>query len=512
MVLAGEYFLRIKFITIVWLGMKNRKEATLIFPHQLFREHPGLLQERKVYLIEEPLFFGDYHYQLNFHKKKLVLHRASLKYYQDLLEEQDYQVVYIDYPPHQDREYLFSHLEKEKIDTLYWVDVVDWALEKRLKNNCKDKDINYIEMDSPAFLTTREEIHNYFASKKHYFLTSFYIWQRKRMNILMDKGKPAGGKWTYDKENRKKIPPGTKIPTIIQLKENKYVKEAKRYVDKKFPHNPGTTQGFNYPTTHREAQKWFQDFVDHKLPFFGDYEDAIITDESFLFHSVISSSINNGLITPDEILKHILRAKNIPLNSLEGFIRQVIGWREFLRGVYIEDGVKERTTNFFQNKNKMNEKLYQGRTGLEPYDKVVQKVIKQAFTHHIERLMVLGNLMLLVDLDPDEIYKWFMEMFIDSYDWVMVPNVYGMSQYADGGLITTKPYFSSSNYLLKMSNFKKGEWSPVWDALFWRFMLKNEKLISRNPRLAVLKRNMKNKKKMQEHEETAWAFLEKLFS
>ncbi len=510
MVLAGKYFLRSKFITYHGLSMKIRKEATLIFPHQLFREHPGLSQERTVYLIEEPLFFGDYQYELHFHKKKLVLHRASLKHYRDLLEKQGYPVVYVEYPPTSDMEYLFSHLEKEKIDTLYWVDVVDWALEKRLKSYCKDNDINYIEMDSPAFLTTREEINNYFADKKHYFLTSFYIWQRKRLNILMDKEKPAGGKWTYDKENRKKIPQGTKIPAIIQLKENKYVKEAKRYVDKKFPHNPGTTSGFNYPTTDREAQKWFQDFLDHKLPFFGDYEDAIISDESFLFHSVISSSLNNGLITPDEILKQLLSARNIPLNSLEGFIRQIIGWREFLRAVYIKDGLKERTTNFLQNKNKMNEKLYQGRTGLEPYDKVVQKVIKQGFTHHIERLMVLGNLMLLVELDPDEIYKWFMEMFIDSYDWVMVPNVYGMSQYADGGLITTKPYFSSSNYLLRMSDFSRGDWCKVWDGLFWCFVKKHQDLISKNPRLAVLKRNLKNRKKMIEHHKNARNFREKL--
>ncbi|MBU4535956.1 MAG: cryptochrome/photolyase family protein [Euryarchaeota archaeon] len=382
---------------------------------------------------------------------------------------------------------------------------MDWALEKRLTGYCKLKKINYIEMDSPAFLTTWEEINDYFADKKNYFLTSFYIWQRKGLNILMDKEKPVGGKWTYDKENRKKIPQGTKIPFIIQLKENKYVKEAKRYVDNKFPITPGPHQGLIIPPPIRKPKNGFRIFWNINYPFLETMRTPL-SDESFLFHSVISSSLNNGLITPDEILKQLLRARNIPLNSLEGFIRQIIGWREFLRAVYIKDGLKERTTNFLQNKNKMNEKLYQGHTGLEPYDKVVQKVIKQAFTHHIERLMVLGNLMLLVDLDSDEVYKWFMEMFIDSYDWVMVPNVYGMSQYADGGLITTKPYFSSSNYLLRMSDFSRGDWCKVWDGLFWCFVKKHQDLISKNPRLAVLKRNLKNRKKMIEHHKNARNF------
>lgn len=182
-----------------------------------------------------------------------------------------------------------------------------------------------------------------------------------------------------------------------------------------------------------------------------------------------------------------------------------------MRAIYIREGPKQRTTNYLQNSRKMNEKIYWGETGIYPYDKVVSRIIKYAFAHHIERLMVVGNFMLLVGVHPDEIYHWFMEMFIDAYDWVMVPNVYGMSQYADGGIITTKPYFSSSNYLLKMSDFSRGDWCEVWDALFWSFMQKNKDNLGKNPRIALLKRHLKNKNKMKRHQDVSEHFLEELY-
>lgn len=491
--------------------MSHYHEATLIFPHHLFQEHPGLAHDRKIFLIEEQLFFGDYYYQLNFHQQKLVLHRASLKAYQDLIESRGYEVEYIPYHPQPNMDYIFNKLEQDNIKKVYYAELMDWALKRRLNYYCQDKNIKKIELEGPGFLTSLQWIDEYFKSKKKYFLTSFYIEQRKKLKILIEDDKPVGGKWSYDKENRKKIPAGTTIPPIPSLNETKVVKEAKKYVNKHFPDNPGSVDGFNYPTTHQEAFNWFIDFVKHRLPYFGDYEDAILADESFLFHSIISSSLNIGLLTPQQLLDEVLKASKIPINSLEGFIRQIIGWREFLRVIYLREGVKQRTTNFLNHKNKMNDKLYYGHTGLKPYDVVVKRVIKYAFTHHIERLMILGNLMLLVNLDPDEIYQWFMEMFIDSYDWVMVPNVYGMSQYADGGIITTKPYFSSSNYIRKMSDFKADKWVLIWDALFWRFMDENRKLIAKNPRLAVLKPNLNKEKKMKAHRSKAHLFLKELY-
>ena len=202
--------------------------------------------------------------------------------------------------------------------------------------------------------------------------------------------------------------------------------------------------------------------------------------------------LNVGLLTPQYIIDETLKyasEHNIPINSTEGFIRQIIGWREFIRAIYQLKGSQERTRNYWGFTRKIPESFWNGTTGIEPLDITIKKVIETGYCHHIERLMVLGNFMLLCEFDPDEVYRWFMELFIDAYDWVMVPNIYGMSQFADGGLMSTKPYISGSNYLMKMSDFKKGEWQVIWDALFWRFMHVHRDFFLQNPRLGMLIRS-----------------------
>ena len=197
-------------------------------------------------------------------------------------------------------------------------------------------------------------------------------------------------------------------------------------------------------------------------------------------------------MTPDFILEKVLdfsKSNDIPLNSLEGFIRQIIGWREFMRGLYISKGVFSRNLNFWNFNKKIPKSFYSAETGILPVDDTINKINNTSYCHHIERLMIIGNIMLLCEFDPDEVHKWFMELFIDAYDWVMVPNVYGMSQFADGGLFSTKPYISSSNYIIKMSNYKRGEWSSIWDGLFWRFMDKHREKLKNNPRLNMLIKN-----------------------
>ena len=231
------------------------------------------------------------------------------------------------------------------------------------------------------------------------------------------------------------------------------------------------------------------DFIETRFDKFGIYEDAIVANEQALHHSVLSSSLNIGLLTPKQVVDKVILKANaykIPVNSLEGFIRQIIGWREFIRVVYEREGRKQRTKNYWNFTRKIPASFWKGTTGIEPVDTVIKKVLQSAYTHHIERLMVLGNFMLLCEFDPDEVYKWFMEFFIDAYDWVMVSNVYGMSQFADGGIMSTKPYISSSNYLIKMSDFKKGEWQQTWDALFWRFMHVHRDFFESNPRIGML--------------------------
>ncbi|RZK63252.1 MAG: cryptochrome/photolyase family protein, partial [Pedobacter sp.] len=225
--------------------------------------------------------------------------------------------------------------------------------------------------------------------------------------------------------------------------------------------------------------------------------------------------LNIGLLAPKDVVSKAIdyAAENdVPINSLEGFVRQVMGWREFIHLVYEREGSRQRTRNFWKFKRKIPKSFWTGDTGILPVDTVIKRVLKYGYCHHIERLMVLGNFMLLCEFDPDEVYQWFMELFVDSYDWVMVPNTYGMTQYADGGLMTTKPYISGSNYLLKMGDWEKGDWQETWDALFWRFMHQHRDVLKRNPRLGMLigTFDKMSAEKRHHHLNTAEDFLEKL--
>ena len=456
-----------------------------VFPHQLFKDITLLKQSSKVYLIEEYLFFNQY----KFHKQKLVLHRASMKYYESYLRENGIKVSYIEAVSEQnDIRILLNEL---KTATIQYYDVCDNWLEKRIRKTCKDNELQIIEHSTPLFINTKQELESYFGVKNKYFQTDFYIQQRKKLNLLIDEnGKPHGGKWSFDAENRLKYPKDKVAPEIEFPAINKFYKEAIEYVEKYYSNNYGNiSQKFIYPTTHQQSEQWLQQFLELRFKEFGEYEDAIVNNESTLNHSVLTPMLNIGLILPLQIVNAAISyadQNNISLNSLEGFIRQIIGWREFIRGVYLYKGSIEKTANFWKFKTLIPTAFYNARTGIEPIDTTIKKLLETGYNHHIERLMIMGNFMLLCEFNPDKVYQWFMEMYIDAYDWVMVPNVYGMSQFADGGLMATKPYISGSSYVLKMSNYKKGNWCEIWDALFWHFMNKHRNFFLSNPRLGML--------------------------
>ena len=464
------------------------ENALLIFPHQLFESHPALEKKRDVFLVEEHLFFRQY----NFHKQKLVFHRASMKFYESFLKDKNLKVNYIDSTNElSDVRKLIPYLKKIGIKEIHFADVADNWLEKRLIQIAQKYGLKLNEYPSPCFLNTKSDLTEYFKGKKKYSQTDFYIKQRKRLGFLLDENEsPIGGKWTFDTENRLKYPAKKIAPKVNFPSENEYYKNAVSYVKKNYPHNYGEIgSGFIYPTTFDESKKWLKQFLEKRFAEFGSYEDAIVARENILHHSLLTPMLNAGLLTPDYIIKAALKysqEENIPLNSLEGFIRQIIGWREFIRGVYEVSGSYQRTKNYWNFKRKIPKSFWNGTTRIEPIDITIKKVLKAGYCHHIERLMILGNFMLLCEFDPDEVYRWFMELFIDAYDWVMVPNVYGMSQFADGGLMATKPYISGSNYLMKMSDFKKGDWQIIWDGLFWRFMDQHRKFFLSNPRLGML--------------------------
>lgn len=488
------------------------KIAVLIFPHQLFEENPAIQPDAEVFLVEEFLFFKQY----NFHRQKLKYHRATMKFYESFLRGKCLKVNYIESTQElADVRKLIPSLIVQGFTEIHFCDVSDNWLEKRIKNHA-DK-IKLVEHRTPMFLNSKDELATYFKSKKHYFQTDFYIQQRKKRQILLDANfKPTGGKWSFDAENRLKYPKNQIPPKFEFPNQNEFYKEAESYIKTNFNNNYGELKSdFVYPSTYAESRNWLKQFLENRFKEFGEYEDALVANEQILHHSVLTPMLNVGLLTPQEIIETTLdfaKKNDIPLNSLEGFIRQIIGWREFIRGVYEVAGTRERTMNFWNFKRKIPESFWTGETGIEPIDIVIKKVLETGYCHHIERLMVLGNFMLLCEFDPTEVYRWFMELFIDAYDWVMVTNVYGMSQFADGGLMATKPYISGSNYLSKMSDFPKGDWQKIWDALFWRFMDAHRDFFLKNPRLGMLVRTfdkMSNEKRFA-HIETAENYLESL--
>ncbi|MEA2070605.1 MAG: cryptochrome/photolyase family protein [Asgard group archaeon] len=475
-------------------------EKTVIFPNQLFLKHPAIRNNRIVYLIECNRYFKDF----AFHQKKLLFQRATMKAYQKQIEKQDIIIKYINNNQFQSMDNFFKAyiLTDDKIN-IHIIEIIDKKLSKRFEKAAEKFKVEIIYYPTPAFLCSKKWIIEFFHNKKGYFMTDFYKAQRKRMKILLKKGKPIGGKWSFDKENRKKLSASVQIPKYPTFGKNNWVKEGKQYIKEGFPKNPGTTDNFIYPTTIKEVEIWFLDFLENRLNYFGDYEDAISKNHRFLFHSVLSPLLNCGLITPKNVIQKTLDyadENQIQLNSLEGFIRQIIGWREFIRAIYLLEGEKQKTSNYWKFEARLPSSFYDGTTGILPVDKTINKTVENAYCHHIERLMILGNFLLLTRVSPREVYNWFMELFIDAYDWVMVPNVFGMSQFADGGLMATKPYISSSNYILKMSDYPKKGWGKIFDALYWSFLIDFREKLTTNPRMNLMY-SILDKKKIEDKKE-----------
>ncbi|WP_248723232.1 cryptochrome/photolyase family protein [Seonamhaeicola sp. ML3] len=461
-------------------------DVHIIFPNQLFKTSKALESATDIVMVEEFLFFKHY----KFHKQKIAFHRASMKSYQDYLKLKNKKVHYIDSQKAiSDIRLLLPYLASQGYKTVHIIDPVDCWLEKRIINYAQN--VNIVWYDNPGFINSKEALSDFFKpTKKKFFQTAFYKNQRKKLNILMNQGEPEGGKWTFDTDNRKRYPKDKTPPNIHFPDKTKYHIEAEGYVSKHFANNYGALNDFiTYPLDFDSSEAWLDQFFEQRFYEFGIYEDAIVKEAHFLNHSILSPLVNVGLLDPEHVARKAVqfaKKNDIPINSTEGFVRQIIGWREFIRGVYQIKGSQERTTNFWGFTRKIPKSFYTGTTGIAPIDDVIKKVLKTGYAHHIERLMVLGNFMVLCEFNPNEVYQWFMELFIDSYDWVMVPNVYGMSLYADGGIMSTKPYISSSNYIMKMSNYKKGEWQKTWDGLFWTFMDKHRSFFLSNPRLGML--------------------------
>jgi deoxyribodipyrimidine photolyase-related protein len=366
-------------------------------------------------------------------------------------------------------------------------EIEDKFFEKRLIGFAQENQLKLTINRSPQFLLSRGDFAKYLKETKKPFMKTFYEGMRKFSGILMDQsGQPEGGKFSFDSENRKKIPKKFDvIQNQIKYKHDPNTKDVIRLVDQNFPDHPGESQYFWAAVNREEALRIFDDFIENKLKYFGVYEDAIDNRDPFLYHSILSPYLNIGFLTPKEIIKKIAIA-DAPLNSKEGLIRQIMGWREFVRGIYQNYSEQQEKSNFFDHHRKLTKNWYSGTTGILPLDDAIKKAVQYGYNHHIERLMIISNIMLLCEINPREVHRWFMEMYIDSSDWVMGPNVYGMAQFSDGGIFATKPYIAGSNYIFKMGHYKKDPWHESLDGLYWRFIDKNRDFFQKNYRMSMM--------------------------
>lgn len=433
-------------------------KSFLIFPVHLLKDIKYLKDYSKVYFLH-----SDFYFQKNFGDTKKTFHLAAIKYYLDYLKKAGIKVEVVKEIP--------------KVDNLYYYDPVDREMIPKWGTM----------IDTPLFITSNTDLDRFYDEKKNFNQTSFYAWQRHRTGILMDKNdKPIDGKLTYDTENRNKldiIPPVIKFP-----KQNKYIKQAQKELR--------TNSQIIFPVTHADAEKWFEEFIEKRLKNFGTYQDSITKDEKdiILFHSGISCMLNIGLLLVKDVIVTIEKA-DVKINNKEGFIRQILGWREMCRLTYRKIYDEMKSANTFNHHRRLNKNWYDGTTGLEPLDNCIKKAWKYGYLHHIERLMVVGQLMILCEIHPQEIFDWFLNFAIDSYFWVMAYNSWGMVGYSGH---TTKPYISSSNYISKMSDYPKdGHWDLIWDSLYWNFVGKNADILKKIPRISF-QVNFYNKKSQKD--------------
>ena len=426
------------------------------------------------------------------HKLKLYLFLCAMREYRDELKGSGLNVSYFKLED-RDRNQSYADLlcefmSNNNYDTANLFEVENKFFEKTIIEAADENDLKLVFHQSPMFIVSRKEFSSFYSNKNNFRLSNFYKHTRKKFKILLDdKNEPIGGKWSFDEENRKKIPNNSVIPQLKKEKESKHHRDIIKLIEMYFADHNGSLENIWFPVRRKDAEKQVELFFHERLEYFGVYEDAMRMGENFLYHSCISPLLNIGLITPLTIIKSASRVFNhglAPINSVEGFIRQIIGWREFIRGIYRLKGNQQKKSNFWGHKRKLKQSWYEGTTGILPLDDNIKLTLRDGYNHHIPRLMIISNLMNLCQINPQNIYNWFMEMYIDSSDWVMIPNIFGMATYSDGGLMSTKPYACSSNYILKMSNYKKGEWCDIVDGLYWKFIETHKDFYASNPRLS----------------------------
>ena len=350
-------------------------------------------------------------------------------------------------------------------------------------------------LEDDRFLVSEAEFRAWAQGRKRLRMEDFYRWQRETTGILMADGVPVGGQWNFDKENRKALPKGVKVPPRPLFEADAVTRDVMAMVETRFADNFGTLAGFGWPVTRVEALAALERFVAERLVEFGDYQDALVEGEATLFHSLLSTSINLGLLDPRECIDAAVAAleTGAPLNAVEGFVRQILGWREYVRGIYLMEGPDYVRRNALGATRSLPAIYWQGGSGMRCFDAAFEQTRDLAYAHHIQRLMVLGNFALLAGVDPFEVHEWYLLVYADAYEWVEAPNVIGMSQFADGGLLGSKPYAAGGAYINRMGNHcgtcryslkvKSGPEACPFSYLYWDFLARHEAVLSKNQRM-----------------------------
>ncbi len=436
------------------------------------------------------------------HKKKIAFIISAMRHFSAELIQAGYNVQYISLDDKKNTNSFESEIkraaEKYNCKQVILTHPGEYRVYKNLSSlNKIGLDIKWVEDD--RFLCSKVEFENWIADKKQPRMENFYRYMRSKHNVLMCNNKPIGDKWNYDKENRKPAKNITITSKPKAFKPDLITKDVIDIVENKFSDHFGELNPFNLAVTRRQALAALNHFVNERLAHFGDFQDAMLENDPYLYHSLLSFYLNIGLLLPCEVIIKVQAAyedKRIPINAAEGFIRQILGWREYIRGIYWYKMPKYSKSNYFKAKKDLPEFYWSGNTKLNCLSQCINETKTNAYAHHIQRLMVLGNFTLLTGIDPKQVSEWYLIVFADAFEWVELPNVIGMILFADGGFLASKPYASGGAYINKMSNYckschykikeKTGEEACPFNYLYWNFLDKHRVKLAKNQRLAMV--------------------------
>jgi len=488
-------------------------DAYWILGDQLQHDHPALEKAGKgdVFVFIESRTRGSH---LRYHQHKLVLIYSAMRHYAAALEKAGRKVAYHALEEGTGGDYTqvwTSLLKKHRVDTIRVMEPSEWAMHEALDKLARKLGTPVERMPTNQFLVSREAFKSWAGGRRHLLMADHYRRQREKLGILLDaEGAPEGGAWSFDADNRETFASFAKAqvtpPPLPKTPHDALTRRVIQVVAEHFPEHPGHAADFWLPVTREGALLWLEDFVSHKLENFGPFEDTMAAGQPHLFHSVLSPLINIGLLRPKECVDRAIaayRKKRAPLASVEGFVRQIIGWREFIHGVYWLDMPEYAGKNALEANCPLPDWIRSGETPMNCLKSCIQQARETGYNHHIQRLMVLGNFFLLGGYEPREVVRWYMEMYVDAYDWVMQPNVVGMILYADGGRFATKPYAAGSGYIHRMSNYcqgcsfdpkiKTGPKACPFNYLYWNFFDRHEKRFEKNPRVSMAVRTLQKK-------------------